>query len=46
MFDLRELQQLFRFMQNCTLQGNESISHATLLVKIQKLINQEASKNS
>jgi len=44
MFELRELQQLMSFMQRCTLQGNESIAHANLLVKLQKLMERASAK--
>ena len=48
MFNEQELQQLTYFLSKATLTGNESLAHARLLVKIQKLIvvEQEASKNS
>ncbi len=38
MFDLRELQQLSYFLTKAQLNGNESMAHATLLVKLGKLI--------
>ena len=38
MFDLKELQQLGYFLTKAQLNGTESVSHATLLIKIQKLI--------
>jgi len=41
MFDLKELQQLSYFLNRAQLAGNESIAHATLLVKLQKLIERE-----
>ncbi len=38
MFDIRELQQLVYFMERATLSGQESIAHASLLVKIKNMI--------
>ncbi len=38
MFDLKELQQLSYFLTKAQLTGNESIAHATLLIKLQRLI--------
>ncbi len=42
MFDVKELQQLSYFLSKATLNGQESIAHATLLVKIQKLLEHAA----
>ncbi len=44
MFDLKELQQLSYFLTKAQLTGNESIAHATLLVKLQRLIEKAASE--
>ncbi len=38
MFDLKELQQLSYFLTRTQLSGNESVAHATLLIKIQREI--------
>jgi hypothetical protein len=43
MFELEELRQLSYFLTKATLSGNESVAHATLLVKIQRLIARETS---
>ncbi len=43
MFDLKELQQLSYFLTRAQRNGNESIAHATLLVKLQRLIEKAAS---
>ena len=41
MFDLKELQQLSYFLTRAQLTGNESVAHATLLIKLQRLIERE-----
>jgi hypothetical protein len=41
MFDLKELQQLSYFLTRAQLSGNESVAHATLLIKLQRLIERE-----
>jgi hypothetical protein len=41
MFDLKELQQLSYFLTKAQLNGNESVAHATLLIKLQNLIQRE-----
>jgi hypothetical protein len=41
MFDLKELQQLSYFLTKANLSGQESVAHATLLIKIQNLIQRE-----
>jgi hypothetical protein len=41
MFELAELQQLSYFLTKANLVGNESVAHATLLIKIQRLIERE-----
>jgi hypothetical protein len=41
LFDLKELQQLSYFLTKAQLNGNESVAHATLLIKIQNLIERE-----
>jgi hypothetical protein len=41
MFDLKELQQLSYFLTKAQLTGNESVAHATLLIKLQRLIERE-----
>jgi hypothetical protein len=40
-FDLTELKQLSYFLTKTQLTGNESVAHATLLIKIQRLIERE-----
>jgi len=40
-FDLKELQQLSYFLTRAQLTGNESVAHATLLIKLQRLIERE-----
>ncbi len=42
MFDLNELKQLSYFLTRAQLTGNESVAHATLLIKIQNLVDREA----
>jgi hypothetical protein len=42
MFELAELQQLSYFLTKSQLSGNESVAHATLLIKIQRLIERES----
>ena len=42
MFDLNELQQLSYFLTRAQLNGSESVAHATLLIKIQRLIERES----
>lgn len=42
MFELAELQQLSYFLTKSNISGNESVAHATLLIKIQRLIEREA----
>ena len=42
MFDFKELQQLSYFLTKAQLNGNESVAHATLLIKLQSLIEREA----
>jgi hypothetical protein len=44
MFDLKELQQLSYFLTRAQLTGNESVAHASLLIKLQRLIEKQASK--
>ena len=44
MFDIKELNQLSYFLTRAQLNGQESIAHATLLVKIQKLIEEATRK--
>ncbi len=44
MFTEQELQQLTYFLNRSTLTGTESLAHAQLLIKIQKLIEQEQVK--
>ncbi len=48
MFNEQELQQLAYFLSKASLTGNESLAHAQLLVKIQRLTirEQESDKNS
>jgi len=41
MFDVKELQQLLYFLGRANLSGQESVAHATLLIKIQNLIQRE-----
>lgn len=41
MFDVKELQQLQYFLTKAALNGQESVAHATLLIKIQNLIQRE-----
>jgi hypothetical protein len=41
LFDLKELQQLSYFLTRAQLTGNESVAHATLLIKLQRLIERE-----
>jgi hypothetical protein len=41
MFDLKELQQLSYFLTKAQLSGQESVAHATLLIKLQRLIERE-----
>jgi hypothetical protein len=41
MFNEQELQQLAYFLNKCTLTGNESLAHANLLIKIQRLIQKD-----
>jgi hypothetical protein len=41
MFDLKELQQLSYFLTKAQLNGQESVAHATLLIKLQRLIERE-----
>ena len=41
MFDLKELQQLSYFLTRAQLNGQESVAHATLLIKLQRLIERE-----
>lgn len=41
MFDLNELQQLVYFLNRTTLNGTESIAHATILSKLNQLIQRE-----
>ncbi len=43
MFDLKELQQLIYFLTKAQLNGTESVAHATLLTKLQRLIERETS---
>lgn len=45
MFSKQELQQLSYFLTKSQLNGQESIAHATLLVKIQRLVEKEGSKD-
>jgi hypothetical protein len=45
MFDLKELQQLGYFLTKTQLAGSESVAHATLLIKIQRLIERETPTN-
>ncbi len=40
MFDFKELQQLSYFLTKAQLSGNESVAHATLLIKIQRELEQ------
>lgn len=44
MFDIRELQQIAYFMERATLSGQESIAHASLLVKIKNMITDQANE--
>jgi len=44
MFNAQELQQLQYFLTKAQLNGQESVAHATLLIKIQNLIQRESSK--
>ena len=41
MFTKEELAQLGSFLLKATIQGTESVSHANLLIKIQKLLNKQ-----
>ncbi len=41
MFDVNELKQLQYFLTRTQLVGNESVAHATLLIKIQNLVERE-----
>lgn len=41
MFDLNELQQLVYFLNRASLNGTESIAHATLISKLHRLIERE-----
>jgi hypothetical protein len=41
MFDFKELQQLSYFLTRAQLTGNESVAHASLLIKLQRLIEKE-----
>lgn len=45
MFDITELKQLSYFLTKAQLAGNESIAHATLLIKIQQTIEKEETKD-
>ncbi len=45
MFDITELKQLSYFLTKAQLAGNESVAHATLLIKIQRLIEKEETKD-
>ena len=45
MFSTEELQQIVYFLEKCVLNGNESIAHATILVKIRNMITESAAKN-
>jgi len=38
MFELAELQQLGYFLSKANLTGAESVAHATLLIKIQRIV--------
>ncbi len=42
MFEIEELRQLSYFLTKTQLVGNESVAHATLLIKIQRLIERES----
>ncbi len=42
MFEVEELRQLSYFLTKAQLVGNESVAHATLLIKIQRLIERES----
>jgi hypothetical protein len=42
MFEVEELRQLSYFLTKAQLAGNESVAHATLLIKIQRLIERES----
>lgn len=44
MFELKELQQLSYFLTKSSLNGQESVAHATLLIKIQRLIEEAPKK--
>jgi hypothetical protein len=46
MFELEELRQLSYFLTRAQLTGNESVAHATLLIKIQRLIERETPTES
>ena len=41
MFDVNDLKQLQYFLTRTQLVGNESVAHATLLIKIQNLVERE-----
>ncbi len=41
MFDINELQQIVYFLNRTNLTGTESIAHATLLSKLNQLIQRE-----
>ena len=43
MFEVEELRQLSYFLTKAQLAGNESVAHASLLIKIQRLIERESS---
>jgi len=38
MFEIAELQQLAYFLSKANLTGAESVAHATLLIKIQRVV--------
>jgi hypothetical protein len=45
MFELEELRQLSYFLTKAQLAGNESVAHATLLIKLQRMIERETPTN-